>query len=426
MKRLCFKQTGKTKRGVASLYVVIFATILFGVITLSCMRIMLSEFGQSSDDDLSRSAYDSAMAGVEDAKSVINKYYECLSGGGNYSSCSGELVFHDKCEDYIGIAKYLYPGYTGGEGNHEILIQENSVDNNSDQAYTCVIVSDVVPDYRSTLTSDTRTKVVPLGVKSANSGSNLGTIKTVRFSWFSQLNEGSEVGGSHDFKNLRGGDTKILGNLSDTTTPPTISVTLIRAGNTVSPADYHKANNNADYSTVLLLPSVQTTGSTNIDSNVISSTYLNNAGNVNVDRHEPFNVTCSTTTEFACSVDLDVTGMGLTNSDSVFLVVSLPYGETITDFAVALYGDDDSKTIDFKGVQISVDSTGRTNQLFRRVETRLDPADMYFPYPQYELDLNGSDEYVIDKNFWITANCWYSQPSTGDGSAKECANNGKL
>ena len=58
----------KERKGAASLYVVIFATILFGVITLSFIRIILSESSQTSNDDLSQSAYDSALAGVEDAK----------------------------------------------------------------------------------------------------------------------------------------------------------------------------------------------------------------------------------------------------------------------------------------------------------------------------------------------------------------------
>ena len=66
-----------TKKGVASLYIVIFATILFGVITLSFIRIILSESRQTSNDDLSQSAYDSAMAGVEDAKIAVNRYYQC-------------------------------------------------------------------------------------------------------------------------------------------------------------------------------------------------------------------------------------------------------------------------------------------------------------------------------------------------------------
>lgn len=104
-----------TKKGVASFYIVIFATIIFGVITLSFMRIILSEAGQSSDDDLSRSAYDSAMAGVEDAKTAVNRYYDCISSGGNAATCNRATLFRDNCDNGngIGLAEYLY-GYTGG------------------------------------------------------------------------------------------------------------------------------------------------------------------------------------------------------------------------------------------------------------------------------------------------------------------------
>lgn len=423
MKKLCLTKLKSTKRGVASLYVVIFATMLFGIVALSCVRIMLSEFSQSSDDDLSRSAYDAAMAGVEDAKTVVNRYYSCLSGAGNSADCNPDArskLFQTDCESSIGIARYLYPSYSGSAENPEVLIQEGNVGNNSDQAYTCVIVSDVVPDYRGTLTSDTRTKVVPLGVKSNDRDSGLSAVKKIRFSWYSQLNEGT-AGGTNDFTLSSDGK---LGDTNNATLPPTVSLTLVRVRGGVSPDDFHKANNDSDYSTVLLLPSSQTGGSTYIPNNTISESYLEDAGNVNVDRHTPKTVTCSTTAEFACSVDL--TNMSFSNDDSVFLAVSLPYGETITDFAVALYGDDETRTIDFKGVQVSVDSTGRTNQLFRRVETRLDPSDLYFPYPQYALELSGNGGEVLKKNFWITANCWYSQPSTGDGATKTCNNNGDL
>lgn len=421
MKRLCLNKAS-TKKGVASLYIVIFATMLFGVITLSCMRIMLSEFGQSSDDDLSRSAYDAAMAGVEDAKTAVNRYYDCLGGNGSSNNCdeaARNMLFRENCNVSIGVAEYLYGGaYNAGAESPEVMVQEgnhgtNSNDNNSDQAYTCVVVSDIVPDYRGTLTSDTKTKVVPLGVRTPERPTNLSQVKSIRLSWYSQLNEGAT--NSSQFKLS---PSKSFGNANEATLPPTISATLIRAKRT--PDEFHTANNGADYSTVVLLPSQE-----NSD-NKISFSFLNNAGNVkNGEKHEAFPVNCNSTSEFACSVEFDVNSMNLTNNDSVFLVLSLPYGETITDFAVALY-DGDGNTIDFKGVQISVDSTGRTNQLFRRVETRLDPSDMYFPFPQYELELSGSGDDVFWKNFWITANCWYSQPSTGDGTANTCDNNGRL
>lgn len=224
MKRLCKKDSTKTaakkvdtknpdekkrfltRKGVASLYIVIFATILFGVVTLSFMRIILSEAEQGSDDDLSRSAYDAAIAGVEDAKTAVNRYYNCLSSGtGKCSEEDYKTLFADiDCTDIdgIGLARYLYGDSYGGQ---EVLIQQNLIgsgdaNNNSEQAYTCVVVSDVVPDYRGTLTSDTRTKVVPIGVYGGgNIGSNLSNIKKVEFSWYSQLN----IGDASALKNAR-------------------------------------------------------------------------------------------------------------------------------------------------------------------------------------------------------------------------------
>lgn len=252
--------------------------------------------------------------------------------------------------------------------------------------------------------------------KETGSQTNLGLVKRIRLSWYSQLNEGTA-----DENSFTLSPDKTLGDAQAATLPPTISATLIRAEGTITPDEYRLANNGADYSTVVLLPSEQATDA----NNVISSNSLRDAGNTTVEKHEPFPVKCSSTSEFACSVEFDVSGMGLTNDDSVFLVLSLPYGDLITDFAVALYNAD-GQEINFKGVQISVDSTGRTNQLFRRVETRLDPADLYFPFPQYELELGGSGDDTFWKNFWITANCWYSQPSTGNGAAATCDNNGRV
>ena len=71
----------ETRKGVTSLYVVIFATILFGVMTLGFIKLMVSESSQSSDEQLSESAYDAAMAGVEDAKVAASKYYTAKNNG---------------------------------------------------------------------------------------------------------------------------------------------------------------------------------------------------------------------------------------------------------------------------------------------------------------------------------------------------------
>lgn len=400
------KLYSSTKKGAASLYVVIFATILFGVITLSFIRIILSESSQTSNDDLSQSAYDSALAGVEDSKIAVNRYYQCLSNGGNPTSCGFDTLFGGDCDDF------KLKGYLGYDYDGEVLIQESNTSatsnsNNSDQAYTCVILSNVVADYRSTLTSDTRTRVVPLGI----GATELSKVKTVEFRWYSEIN-GTE------FKNLNHNGT--LAEANQATTPPTISLTLLKTPANFNLNDFNNSTS-VNYSTMILLPSDENDGQA---VNSLSQNAINLAGNSDKstsgipDANNPYRIKC-THSEFACSLTLGTSTSPLSfdAGGNAMLIVSLPYGDTVTDFAVTLR-DGNGDIIPFENVQISVDSTGRANQLLRRVESRLDPADIFFPYPQYEVELSGTDDESLLKYYWITANCW-----TDLGT---CPNNGRL
>ncbi len=438
MKRLCFSKNN-TKSGVASLYVVLFSSLLFGVITLSFTQIILSESEQSSEDDLSQSAYDAAMAGVEDAKRAVNDYYKCLTSGtcsSNIQSLFSNADMAD-CNNGFPLGQILY------NTDEEIKIQaggNGTTETYQDQAYTCVLIRDTVPDYRGTLTSDTRTKVIPLGLNRDDVKSNFNNVQRIRFSWHSQLNLGTS--GENAMKFSGSGKLPAYANR---TLPPTIQLTLIKTPDTTLSLDaMHREDNenNVVNSTMVLLPSgPKTDASTEVAGRVIEWGEVLDAGNASFDakRHDyndehyndsaeysnqPFEVKCTTKEEFACTVDIKVGGE-LTNGDNLMLVASIPYADAYTDFAASLI-DGNGNSVPLKGVQVSVDSTGRTNQLYRRVEVRLDPADLYFPYPQYALEItgrNGADD--IEKNFWVTANCWATNPVTGGGGANgsRCDNN---
>lgn len=424
------KYLAKIKHGATSIYIVVFATILFGVVTLSFVRIMLSEASQSSDDDLSQSAYDSAMAGVEDAKIAVNEYYSCLSSGGGASACDWKNVItknpdNPTCDNSFLLGEVLHNRSSGDREEIPIVSTSTSSNNStdvSDQAYTCVIISDVTPDYRGTLTSDTRTKVIPISVTrdggdgsmGASSSSDLSSVSYIDFSWYSELNRGSLQSSGYRLAS----DGKFR-NLNNTTIPPTIQLTLLRVRQgQLNFSDLHSDNTSSDgtiNSTMVLLPS---SGS---NPNLISSAAILSYGYIS-STDTPVPVTCGDG-EFACTVRLDVSGLNFEYGDNVFLVASLPYGDAMSDFAVTLLKDDGVTPVKFRGVQISVDSTGRTNQLFRRVEVRLDPADLFFPYPQYAVELGGGDGQSLLKNFWVTANCWYNQPVSNGGY---CDNNGNV
>ena len=84
----------RIKEGAASFYVVALSTLILMIIATSFAAIIISEVTRTMNDDLSQSAYDSAMAGIEDAKLAFYNYQNCLAqqngeSGGMTSNCVG-------------------------------------------------------------------------------------------------------------------------------------------------------------------------------------------------------------------------------------------------------------------------------------------------------------------------------------------------
>lgn len=428
--------TKTTKRGAASLFVVIITIILLGVITLGFTRLILSEVSQTSNNDLSQSAYDSALAGIEDAKIALLRYHTCLSSGkvGKDSSTPGTceaLIYAmqrdiatnncDTVSNALGRAQQEVEGDTGGE----VIVQEtqDSSDRGNaeymSQAYTCVTIKEDLDDYRTTLNSTNRLRIVPIRT------ANINAVASIDVEWYSETNHINNGGTNSDqFKNSLNIYKDKLPPSSDSTkkTAPLISVKMIQTDKTfkLSELDASRSDNNTDIATLYLRPSAS--GSESISSAAVSQTSNKSVQN------NPFDVHCEVRSPFYCKTNVVLPNTykgGERNNGTSFLILELPYGGSDTDISITLKDKDDN-TLSFTGVQAKVDSTGRANDLYRRVESRIELSDTYFPYPEFAIQMTGSgNESDVEKLIWVTDNCWRSE----SGNVKNCGadgqNNGK-
>ena len=493
----------KTRKGAASIYIVIFTTTLLGIIALSFVRIMIAESLRTTNYSLSQSAYNSALAGVEDAKIVLLRYQSCInkdsytSGGGKTNNCDKyKELFGDVNEAYKTsqdcsvVGKLLHPGQ---DNDSETLVQtrDNYDTGTIDQAYTCVKIAAYTEDFLATLNSKSPTKLIPL--RSDNDDIQK-SINRIQIQWFDDQNYQDVTEGDGNIKNEYSGfwkntnksdlTGKLVSNKGDYNmkeasefgnsftkkpiVPPVLQVSLIQTANTFTMDQFYaserianNSNSKTNRGTLMLRPTTSNDtyfraqrrlNSTN-HSNVLPQNSL--AYSANKSFNTPLDVVCdpgnSAWGSYACAADFYLPspiGDGSRNMSTSFMVVNLPYGGPQTDISAKMYScqnptlpinqvisttnEVNCKIVYFANVQPMVDSTGRANDLFRRVESRIELADTNFPIANYALAMTDpTNENGIVKDFYATNDCKYSS-SWFDTNTKQvkskqvtCADSGK-
>src|SRR6476661_5069543 len=82
------------QRGFVSIFTVLMFAILMSVVLVGFVRLMIDEQQQTLQDDLSKSAYNSAQAGIEDAKRAMMWCYRLPASDGLKIPC--ESALHEK------------------------------------------------------------------------------------------------------------------------------------------------------------------------------------------------------------------------------------------------------------------------------------------------------------------------------------------
>ncbi|MBQ3464391.1 hypothetical protein IJH27_00980 [Candidatus Saccharibacteria bacterium] len=406
------KTKTKYKSGATSIYVVVIATLLFSVITVSFVRIIISELSNSAKDELAQAAYDSALAGVEDAKIAIGEYQKCVNGltactpdmldlGTTFLGGSGGTSYTD-IEDQCSLVGKALNRTSGGE----VFIKEDTTgttETTTEQYYTCVLMNGATSDYLASLGSATSARVIPLRPV----GGNAGAVAAVRLSWYSKDNGTTQ--------NFMGSKFK---KANVDYTPPVISAQIIQTANSFTLSQFESASGDqTNRGTVFLIPSnaVSATRIIGTDAFIESNTHDQATA--------PYEVKCDgTSSDYMCNEIIlrlpDPIGENR-NIDTFFLVVSLPYGKPETDFKVEMCTDINcNNLVAFDQVQIAIDSTGRANDMYSRVETRVELSSGTFPFPEFALQATGDQEDAIKKNFYVTKNCWYVE---SNGAVQTCA-----
>jgi len=417
----------RTRKGAASFYIVAFSTLILVVMAISFAMVIISEISRTSNDDLSQSAYDSAMAGVEDAKVAYANYRRCVelgfsatqpTGNGNTPTC-GEIMWWMEKEH----ANCYMTGHILGRLNKneddEVklggqIVSRGSKETTTNQAYTCVKINADLYDYRATLSDERKVQTFRLA-----SGTGLtNDVSRVRISWYSVRSDIPTKYSNFSYNKV------VFPELAANTIaiPPTIEVKILQTAVNWRMSDFDIVENgNTDRATLYFVPTSSSSSATttkpenyigiyNGSINLVSSSQVAKTNDHFV-RNVPFLTYCDprTTNEFYCTAEIELPGVigGQRSNETFMMSVTLPYQQPNTDFSVELIcdsgsscgsvypaGDGRSDSVArITNSQISIDSTGRANDLYRRVEVRMETGDMNYgaPYPHYALQILGNE-----------------------------------
>lgn len=359
------------QKGAVSLFIVIFTALLITTITISFMQIMMKDQRQALSSDLSESAYDSAVAGVEDAKRALLLEQDCIGDTSPRCNDIRAAIASGECTTLSSIASHL-GGTAAVDG--ETRIRQSVGDEQLEQAYTCVKITADTGDFLGSFDSASAATLIPLR--------STGDFDTVVISW-----NQSESGGAIDLPTA--GDSGLPP--IDEEEWPQDRPALLRAqlinGSGHGSFELAQLDTSGYSNTLFLHPS--RAGSGSIDFALDGRRGSNN--------YEAQPARCRATVssgEYACEVELSTTApITAANSRMVFLGLAALYNPT--NYRIQLKNGDD--IVRFDGVQPEVDSTGRANDLFRRVVSRVELGNT-FRYPLAALETSGS----LCKNFSVT------------------------
>jgi hypothetical protein len=362
------------QRGAVSLFVVVFTALLVIIVTVGFVQLMIRNQQQATQSDLSQSAYDSALAGVEDAKRAMVIAKKCANDSAPPICQNIEAKLDsESCSTLSTI-------FEGSADSEERKIQQTVSDESLDQAYTCVKVIQNTPDYTRKGLQPGKSHFIPLRVATGES------FDQVEIKWFTREDISEDFNGDNTLP-IDESTTSFPPAGSDawpTSAPSLLRAQLIKTDGSFSLLGLEATGGSNNVRTLFLYPSI-------IGNNIPTSADPGFEGPLH---SAPQKVKCNNDKfsegDYACTATI----MLPSPTTSGYLRLSAFYNKT--RYRVVMKNGD--TVVKFHGVQPEVDSTGRANDLFRRVKARVQFESTDFPYPEDALDLYGS----LCKDFSVT------------------------
>jgi Tfp pilus assembly protein PilX len=376
------KNTKNKQSGAVSLFVVIFTALLITVVTVSFVRIMVQDQQQATVTDLSQSAYDSAQAGVEDAKRALLRLQKIVSDGGSVNTDEWSTDCNVAVQTLDDVPKT----------SDEIKVQTGGA-NSLDQAYTCVKVELNTPDYLGELSNNSYNFIPLRGVDSS--------FDTVKIEWFSP----NDVDSTVTKFTLQSDSQTPLPSAWSPDKPPIIRAQLAQFdkehGFNLTDFDFNitdYASSQSNANTLFLYPSSVGKNEFNFILDDVRQTVNSTPGPVAAGHPQSVLCTTSIASLYSCSAEIKLPTTIGTGEREAYLFIGALYNKA--SYKVSMINGTTGEVVNFSNVQPEVDSTGRTSDLFRRVQTRVELTDINFPYPRAAVDVAGS----LCKDFKVTDN----------------------
>lgn len=365
-------KTKTTKRGAVSIFLVIFTTLLIGLIALGFVRLMILDKQRAINSDLSDSAYDSTLAGVEDAKRAIIKYEReiCATPGATCVDLAKNYLKGDNCD---AVKKILD---NNADGTEKRIATDNAKD--VEQAYTCAKIKYFTDDYIRDLKSQAGEQImIPL--------STTDQMSEMTLEW--HTDDDLDKGKTHNFGSAVGANQvdvlttwpTQLGNM-----PPVLMIQYVIKGESDARTLYLRPVNGGSHSVTDF----------NNDSIELGKDYVTTS-----DEKKPpvVPVSCFGSGSYKCKTKIRFNSTVPAYSRNHFLRITKIYNTRTTIRATPVSG---SATINrFNGIQPEIDVTGRANYIFRRLKARVELSTGLFPFPSAALNVGGRG---LCKSFEIT------------------------